>query len=83
MKFNIVIVDECITENCIENWEDFMFIKKYNPKIKKFENLERRRVKCFGKKYCTPDRHCWNVPNNYPNMFLTNTLINIEYKERI
>lgn len=66
-----------------ENWEDFMFIKKYNPKIKKFENLERRRVKCFGKKYCTPDHHCWNVPNNYPNMFLTNTLINIEYKERI
>ncbi|WP_080926466.1 hypothetical protein [Ligilactobacillus ruminis] len=24
MKFNIVIVDECITENCIENWEDFI-----------------------------------------------------------
>lgn len=50
------------------NWEDFMYIEKYNSETKKYDQLERRRVKCFGKKYLTPDLHIWDIPEDYPNM---------------
>ena len=45
-----------------------MYIEKYNSETKKYDQLERRRVKCFGKKYLTPDLHIWDIPEDYPNM---------------
>lgn len=66
------------------NWEDFMYIEKYNNETKKYDQLERRRVKCFGKKYLTPDIHIWDIPENYPNMLKGLYLgSNDMYKDRL